>query len=80
MPPYSFYKLQPLDIGYFRALKRSYSTEIEKLIRAYITYISKEDFFPAFYNAFYMAITELNIRGGFRGLSLVLYDLDYMIS
>ena len=80
MPPYSFYKLQPLDIGYFRALKRSYSTEIEKLMRMHITYVSKEDFFLAFYNAFRIAIIELNIRGGFRGLGLVPYDLDYIIS
>ena len=80
MPPYSSYKLQPLDISCFRALKRLYSTKIEKLIRAYITYVSKEDFFLAFYNAFRTAIIELNIRGGFRGLGLVLYNLDYIIS
>ena len=70
----------PPNIGCFRALKRLYSTEIEKLIRVYITYISKEDFFLAFYNAFRIAIIELNISGGFRGLSLIPYNLDYIIS
>ena len=80
MPLYSSYKLQPLDISCFCALKRSYNTEIEKLIYVYITYVSKEDFFPAFYNAFCTAITESNIRGGFRGLGLVLYNPDYIIS
>ena len=80
MPPYSSYKLQPLNIGCFRALKRLYSTKIEKLIHAYITYISKKDFFLAFYNAFRIAIIELNIRGGFRGLGLIPYNPDYIIS
>ena len=80
MPPYSSYKLQPLNIGCFRALKKSYGIKIEKLIRAYITHVSKEDFFPAFYNAFYTAIIELNIRGGFRGSGLVPYNLNYIIS
>jgi hypothetical protein len=80
MPPHSSHKLQPLDVGCFRALKRSYGTEIEKLMRAHITHISKEDFFPAFYNAFRTAMTESNIRGGFRGSGLVPYDPDYVIS
>ena len=80
MPLYSSYKLQPLDISCFRALKRLYNTKIKKLIRIYITHVSKEDFFPAFYNAFYIVIIELNIRGGFRGLGLVLYNLNYIIS
>ena len=80
MPPYSSYKLQPLNVGCFHALKRSYNTKIEKLIRVYITYVSKEDFFLAFYNAFRTAIIESNIRGGFRGSGLVPYDLNYIIS
>ena len=80
MPSYSSYKLQPLNIGCFRALKRLYSTKIEKLIRVYITYVSKEDFFLAFYNAFRTAIIELNIRGGFRGSGLVPYNPNYIIS
>jgi predicted XRE-type DNA-binding protein len=80
MPPHSSHKLQPLDVGCFRALKRSYGAEIEKLMRVQITYISKEDFFPAFYNAFRTALTESNIRGGFRGSGLVPYDPNYIIS
>jgi hypothetical protein len=80
MPPHSSHKLQPLDVGCFRALKRSYGSEIEKLIRASITHVSKEDFFLAFFNAFRTAMTESNIRGGFRGSGLVPYDPDYVIS
>ena len=33
-----------------------------------------------FYTTFYTVLTESNIRRGFRGLGLVLYDLDYVIS
>jgi hypothetical protein len=79
MPAYSSHKLQPLDVGCFRALKRSYGKEIEGLIRAYITHISKEDFFPAFYIAHLESITKSNIKGGFRGAGLVLYNPDYII-
>ena len=47
---------------------------------AHITYISKEDFLPAFQTAFRTAITESNIKGGFRGLGLVPFDPEYVIS
>ena len=80
IPPYFSHRLQPLNVGCFYALKRLYNTEIEKLIHAYITYISKEDFFLAFYNAFCMAIIESNIRGGFQGSGLIPYNPDYIIS
>jgi hypothetical protein len=80
MPAHSSHKLQPLDVGCFSPLKRVYGTEIEKLMRAYITHISKEDFFPAFVTAFRTIITESNIRSGFRATGLVPYDPDYVIS
>jgi hypothetical protein len=80
MPAHSSHRLQPLDVGCFRALKRSYGAEIEKLMRLHITHISKEDFFPAFYTAFRTAMTESNIQGGFRGAGLVPYDPEYVIS
>jgi hypothetical protein len=50
------------------------------LIHAYITHVSKEDFFSTFVIAFRTIITESNVRSGFRATGLVLYDLDYMIS
>jgi hypothetical protein len=46
----------------------------------YITYISKEDFFPAFYKAFCTIMTESNARAGFQATGLILYDPNYMIS
>ena len=61
MPAHSSYKLQPLNVGYFRVLKRSYGKEIEDLIRAYISHISKEDFLPAFLKAYNITFTVSNI-------------------
>ena len=80
MPAHSSHRLQPLDVGCFRPLKRSYGAEIEKLMRVGITHILKEDFLPAFHTAFRTTFTESNIRGGFRGSGLVLYDPEYVIS
>jgi hypothetical protein len=80
MPAYSSHKLQPLNVRCFSPLKRVYGTKIEKLIRAYITHISKEDFFPTFVIVFRTIITESNVRSGFRTTGLVPYDPDYVIS
>lgn len=80
MPSHSSHKLQPLDVGCFSPLKRSYGAEIEKLMRAHITHISKEDFFPAFYIAFCTTMTESNARAGFQATGLVPYNPDYVIS
>ncbi|KAF5724953.1 Fot5 transposase [Fusarium mundagurra] len=80
MPPHSSHLLQPLDVGCFGPLKKAYGREIDHLIRRSITYISKTEFFPAFYNAFQAAITKENIKGGFRGAGLVPFDPEYVIS
>ena len=79
IPVYLSYNLQLLNVSCFRLLKYLYRTEIEKLIYIYITYISKEDFFPAFYIAFCTTMIESNIRAGFRATGLVLYNPDYII-
>src|SRR6478609_12247019 len=80
MPPHSSYLLQPLDVGCFGLLKKAYGREIEQLIRRSITHISKTEFFPAFYTAFQLTMTELNIKGGFRGAGLVPFNPEYVVS
>lgn len=62
------------------ALKRTYSAEIEELMRRHVQHITKEDFLPDFQIAFDGAITALNIQGGFRGTGLVPLDPDAVIS
>jgi hypothetical protein len=80
MPPHSSHLLQPLDIGCFGLLKKAYGREIEHLIRCSVTHISKTEFFPAFYAAFQLTMTEANIKGGFRGAGLVPFDPEVVIS
>ncbi|KAM5529819.1 hypothetical protein BFJ63_vAg17750 [Fusarium oxysporum f. sp. narcissi] len=80
MPPHSSHLLQPLDIGCFGPLKKAYGRDIEHLIRRSITHISKTEFFPAFYAAFQAAMTEQNIKGGFKGAGLVPFNPDYVVS
>ena len=80
MPPYSSHLLQPLDVGVFGPLKKAYSKELNKLIRVGISYITKEDFFPAFRAVFDATITEQNIQAGFRGTGLVPLNAQRVIS
>ncbi|ENH67750.1 hypothetical protein FOC1_g10001220, partial [Fusarium oxysporum f. sp. cubense race 1] len=54
--------------------------EIEHLMRCSINYISKTEFFPAFYATYQAAITESNIKGGFRGAGLTPFNLENIIS
>jgi hypothetical protein len=80
MPPHSSHILQPLDVGCFSPLKTAYGKQIEGMMRASITHITKEDFFPAFFAAHKAAITPENIQGGFRGAGLVPFDPEKVIS
>jgi hypothetical protein len=50
------------------------------MMQAHITHITKDDFFPAFYAAFNIAMTESNIQGGFRGARLLPFDPESVIS
>jgi len=80
MPAHSSHLLQPLDVGCFGPLKKAYRRQVEDLIRARITHISKESFLPAFQEAFKAAMTQENIRSGFQGAGLVPYDPERVIS
>jgi hypothetical protein len=80
MPPHSSHILQPLDVSCFGPLKQAYGRQIEDLIRASTTHITKDDFFPAFFAAFQAAMTEKNIQGGFRGVGLVPFNLESVLS
>ncbi|KAM9874243.1 transposase [Verticillium dahliae] len=80
MPPHSSHLLQPLDVGCFGPLKKSYGRQIEDLMRASTTHITKEDFLPAFFAAFQASMTEKNVQGGFRGAGIVPFDPESVIS
>jgi hypothetical protein len=80
MPPHSSHLLQPLDVGCFGPLKRAYGRQIEDLIRARVSHITKAEFFPAFRTAFQATFTNQNIRSGFRESGLTPFDPNSVIS
>uniref|UniRef100_A0A8H7K3S6 Transposase n=2 Tax=Bionectria ochroleuca TaxID=29856 RepID=A0A8H7K3S6_BIOOC len=80
MPSHSSHILQPLDVGCFGPLKKAYGKEIEGIMRAGITHITKADFLPAFFTAFKAAMTEQTIQGAFRGAGLIPFDPKSVLS
>ncbi len=79
MPAHSSYKLQPLNVAYFSPLKKAYGIKIRDLMRVGITHVSKEDFLPAFFEAYRKAMTPENVTAGFRATGLVLFDPKFVI-
>jgi hypothetical protein len=80
MPPHSSHLLQPLDVGCFGPLKKAYGRQIENLIRAHITHVTKVEFLSALKKAFFASMTGDNIRGGFRGSGLVPLNPESVLS
>ena len=77
---HSFHFFQLFDVSCFSPMKKVYGAEIKHLVRVHITHITKEDFFPAFKKAFDVTITELNIKGSFKGAGLVPMDSRNVLS
>ena len=80
MPLHSSHLLQPLDVGCFSVLKRSYGSLIERLMRNGINYINKLDFLAAYPEARAEAYKSSTVYSAFAGASLVPYDPDRVIS
>lgn len=70
MPPYISHLLQPLDIGVFRPLKRSYGKLIEGIIAAGNNYINKEDFLYIYPSARVIVFIKKNMCNGFTAAGL----------
>jgi hypothetical protein len=49
------------------------------LVRCHVIYIEKEDFLPAFTSMYDVIITIDNIKGGFRGSRLTLFNPNSVI-
>jgi hypothetical protein len=50
------------------------------MMRTSLTRVFKEDFIPAFKDAFFQVFGQKNIRSGFRGAGLVSHDLEQVIA
>jgi hypothetical protein len=80
MLPHLSHLLQPLNVILYSLLKRYYSNRISLLARSRIYHVNKETFLLAFKEAYKKTFTTENVRAGFRGAGLVLYDLEAVLS
>ena len=80
MPAHSSHLLQPLDVGYFSVLKRSYGSLIAENIRLGINHIDKAEMLTIHKAARIQAFSSVNIRSGFRATGLVPHDPDSVLS
>lgn len=80
LPPHFSHLTQPLDVGCFSVLKRSYSRQIEDFIKAHINHITKVEFFIAFKAAYTQSITPQNAVAGFRGAGLIPFNPQAVLS
>ncbi|EDN99830.1 hypothetical protein SS1G_02688 [Sclerotinia sclerotiorum 1980 UF-70] len=80
LPLHSSHLTQPLDVGCFSNLKRSYGGQIDGFIKAYINHISKVEFFIAFKAVYEESITSQNMKSGFRGTGLIPFNPEVVLS
>jgi hypothetical protein len=80
IPPQSSHLLQPLHIGCFAVLKRSYGRFVEKKMRLGFTHIDKLDFLEAYPCARIEAFKSETIKNSFAAAGLVPFSPDRFIS
>jgi hypothetical protein len=80
MPAHSSHLLQPLDVGCFSVIKRSYGRIIENQMRLGINHIDKVDFLEAYPQARSEAMTASNIRSSFIATGQVPYNPQRVLS
>jgi hypothetical protein len=80
MPLHASYILQLLDVGCFAPLKQAYKDKIRVLANCFINYINKKTFLDAYRKVHECAFLSNNIRLSFRATSLVLDNLEVVLS
>ena len=80
MPPHSSHLLQPLDIGCFAVLKRSYGRLVEMKMRNGINHIDKLDFLEAYPLARIEAFKSETIKNSFGAAGLIPFAPNRVIS
>ena len=79
IPAHSSHLLQPLNIGCFAVLKRSYSRMVKIKIRNRINHINKLDFLKAYPSARIKAFKLETIKNSFAAASLVPFTPNQVI-
>lgn len=74
MPAHSSHLLQPLDVGCFAVLKRSYGRLVDQQTRMGINHIDKLDFLAAYPQARLDTFKDRTIQNAFRATGLVPVD------
>jgi len=80
MPAHSSHLLQPLDVGCFSVLKRSYGRLVEQKMSLGVNHINKQEFLPLYQQARAEALHEKNVQSGFAATGLVPYEPDCVLS
>jgi hypothetical protein len=80
MPPHASHILQPLNVRCFALLKQAYKKEIKSLADSHITHVDKKAFLATFQLVYNKAILKSNILLSFRATSLVLLNLEVVLS
>jgi len=80
MPAHASHLLQPLDVGVFGLLKRTYRKLLEKRIITGNNYIDKEDFLSLYLSACVKVFTPDNICKGFAGAGLKLFNKEWVLA
>lgn len=80
MPPHSSHILQPLDVGCFAALKKSYGNQVANLMRLGINHIDKAEFLSCFEKARSEAFSLSNIHSGFAATGVIPFDPERVLS
>ncbi|KAJ5340358.1 hypothetical protein N7541_009482 [Penicillium brevicompactum] len=80
MPAHASHLLQPLDVGCFAVLKRSYGSRVAGYTRLGIDSIEKDDFIDIFPKARGDAFKETIIHSAFAATGLVPFDPDRVLS
>lgn len=79
MPAHSSHLLQPLDVGCFAVLKRTYGLLVDSLMRTNINHVDKLDFLTNYPSARQKAFVSTVIKNAFSGSGLVPFNPAHVL-
>ncbi len=80
MPAHSSHLLQPLVVGCFPVLIRSYGRQVAEYTRLGVNHIDKPEFLNTFKQARIEALSKSNIQSGFAATGLVPLDAEQVLA
>jgi hypothetical protein len=80
LPPHTSHMLQPLDVSVFSPLKHWFKRECENRLRMGDIRVSKSDFLDIYHKTRPQALTEKNVRSGYRKSGLIPFNPAAVLS